>query len=38
MFPALKQNFGSHKFKEDQETVLKPWLITHTTDRNQQGT
>jgi hypothetical protein len=38
-FPALKQNFGKHRFKDDckLETFMIKWLITQDTDFYQQG-
>lgn len=34
MFPALKQNLGSHSFKDNHEveTVVAPWPITQDVD------
>jgi hypothetical protein len=40
LFPALKQNLGCEKFKDDSETerVVTWWLITEDTDFYQQRT
>jgi hypothetical protein len=37
MFPALKQNLGGHKFKDDceVETAVTPWLIVEDTERQK---
>jgi hypothetical protein len=39
LFPAPKQNFGGHNFKDDGEvkTVVTRWLITQYTDWYRQG-
>jgi hypothetical protein len=40
VFPALKQNFGSHKFKDESETEknCNTVVSTHDTVFHQQGT